>query len=75
MAIYMGMAIMLAPGGQISDQIIFGTPGYHAPEMVSEQEYSLSSDIYSLGITFVVLVSIYIYIYIYIYSYLMYYHL
>ena len=57
-----GMAIMLAPGDQIRDHIIFGTPGYHAPEMVAEKDYSLSSDIYSLGITFVILVSINIYI-------------
>ena len=46
---------MLAPSGQISDHVILGTPSYHAPEMVMEHEYSLSTDIYSLGITFVVL--------------------
>lgn len=44
---------------KLSSEDILGTNGYHAPEMLLEDDYDLRADVFMLGITFCVMVSWY----------------
>ena len=52
----LGMAKRVFSDKIVTDDIL-GTSGYHAPEVLLEDSYDFSADIFMLGVTFCVLVS------------------
>jgi len=55
----LGMA-QLVENDRVYTDVILGTTGYHSPEVLFDDDYDLSADIFVLGITFCVMVCIYI---------------
>ena len=52
----LGMAVMVKSADEKITGVV-GTWGYHAPEMWDEKPYDAKADIFSLAITFLILVS------------------